>query len=137
MLNHLEPPHNHPVLLSVLAAWHAPLGASVIRNDSEPAARRNSLPSLSQSPQLEEFLKRRPSSSPRQRSLKPSLSGEEQWLRQHREDYRGQWVALSGDSLIASGHDGKRTYDAARAAGIQSPMLVYIEPVDPAPFAGW
>ena len=43
---------------------------------------------------------------------KPTLAWA--WLRAHRHEYPGQWLAVSGDRLIARG----TSYDEVRAAGI-------------------
>jgi hypothetical protein len=40
-----------------------------------------------------------------------------QWISEHSHEYKGEWVALAGDRLIAHGFDGDPVYDAARAAG--------------------
>jgi Family of unknown function (DUF5678) len=39
---------------------------------------------------------------------------EQRWLDEHRDEYVGQWVALEGDHLLASGPDGRAVYEAAR-----------------------
>jgi hypothetical protein len=62
---------------------------------------------------------------------------ERRWLNEHREEYLGQWVALEGDRLLASGPDGQAVYEAAREAGVRAPYLMRIEPRDELPFAGW
>ncbi len=62
---------------------------------------------------------------------------EQRWLDEHREEYLGQWVALEGDRLLASGPDGRAVYEAARAAGVRAPLMTRVEPRDELPFAGW
>ena len=62
---------------------------------------------------------------------------EQRWLDEHREEYLGQWVALEGDRLLASGADGRAVYEAARAAGVRAPLVTRVEPRDALPFAGW
>jgi hypothetical protein len=42
---------------------------------------------------------------------------EMRWISEHRLGYRGEWVALAGDRLIAHGVDGDPVYAAARAEG--------------------
>jgi hypothetical protein len=37
------------------------------------------------------------------------------WLDENQEKYSGQWVALEGDRLIASGLTAKEVYSKARA----------------------
>ena len=62
---------------------------------------------------------------------------EQRWLDEHRDEYLGQWVALEGDRLLASGPDGRAVYEAARAAGVRAPLVTRVEPRDELPFAGW
>lgn len=62
---------------------------------------------------------------------------EQRWLDEHRDEYLGQWVALEGDRLLASGRDGRAVYEAARAAGVRAPLLTRVESRDELPFAGW
>ena len=61
----------------------------------------------------------------------------QRWLDEHRDEYVGQWVALEGDHLLASGPDGRAVYEAARAAGVRAPLVTRVEPRDELPFAGW
>jgi hypothetical protein len=42
---------------------------------------------------------------------------EMQWISEHSHEYKGEWVALAGDRLIAHGVDGDPVYAAARAEG--------------------
>lgn len=62
---------------------------------------------------------------------------EQRWLDEHRDEYVGQWVALEGDRLLASGPDGRAVYETARAAGVCAPFVTRVEPRDALPFAGW
>ena len=60
----------------------------------------------------------------------------DEWLRENRQKYMGQWVALDGDRLISHGTNGKEVYDQAKAAGVAVPFLEHI--VDEEfPFGGW
>jgi hypothetical protein len=59
------------------------------------------------------------------------------WLSEHRHEYAGQWVALDGDRLIASGPEAREVYERARRSGIELPFVVQIEPSNELPFAGW
>lgn len=65
------------------------------------------------------------------------LSRELRWIKEHRAEYAGQWVAVRGDRLISSGPDGRQVYEAARSAGDESPFVTRVEPADELPFAGW
>jgi uncharacterized protein (DUF433 family) len=69
----------------------------------------------------------------------PNENGQDpegQWLHDHREHYRGQWVALDGYKLISHGEDGKKVFRDAIEAGVQCPFMEYIE-VERLPFAGF
>jgi hypothetical protein len=60
------------------------------------------------------------------------------WIDQNRATFAGQWVAVEGDRLLASGMDAQEVYAAAKAQGIQSPFVVHILADDPLPFVpGW
>lgn len=56
-----------------------------------------------------------------------SFDEEREWISQHREQYRGQFVALAGSQLLAHGADESEVIDQARDAGVQSPFVTYIE----------
>jgi hypothetical protein len=65
------------------------------------------------------------------------LSRELRWIEKHRSAYAGQWVAVRGDRLLSSGPDGRKVYEAARAAGDERPFVTRVEPARELPFAGW
>jgi hypothetical protein len=50
----------------------------------------------------------------------------EAWLRDHSKEYVGNWVALNGSTLVASGPNGKDVYNKARTAGVKRPVLMRI-----------
>ena len=52
-----------------------------------------------------------------QREPDPLRRREYEWLRQHRDEYAGQYVVVEGDCLIAHGTDGRRVLAEARQAG--------------------
>jgi len=62
---------------------------------------------------------------------------EYEWLRQHRHEYPGQYVAIEGDKLYAHGSDGRKTLAEARQAGAKHPVIVRVEAEDELPFGGW
>ncbi len=62
---------------------------------------------------------------------------EYEWLRRHREEYAGQYVALAGDRLVAHGPDGRTVLRQAREAGVKVPFMVRIEAPDELPWGGW
>jgi len=58
------------------------------------------------------------------------------WLHDNREKYSGQWVALDGDRLIASGSTAKEVYSKARAEGVEIPFVELVSERDSGPFTG-
>ncbi len=65
------------------------------------------------------------------------LSREIQWLKEHRHEYIGQWVAIDGNRLVSHGATAREVYTAAREAGVKSPLVEYISPMEDMPFGGW
>jgi hypothetical protein len=62
-------------------------------------------------------------------------SAELQWLASNRKDYAGQWVALQGDRLLASGADAREVFLKVRQI-VPPPVVVRVEEEN-LPFAGW
>jgi hypothetical protein len=60
-----------------------------------------------------------------------------QWLANESHRYAGQWVALDGGRLIAHGDELATVRTAARAAGIERPLLTHLAPEGELPFGGW
>src|SRR5690242_8362948 len=58
------------------------------------------------------------------------------WLHENREKYSGQWVALEGDRLIASGPTAKEVYSKAKAEGVEIPFVELVTDREPVPFTG-
>ena len=61
---------------------------------------------------------------------------EMEWLRQHRHEYPGEYVAIEGDNLFAHGPNGRKTLAEARRVGAKHPLVVRIEAEDELPFGG-
>jgi hypothetical protein len=61
---------------------------------------------------------------------------EMRWLKEHRAEYVGQWVALDGDRLLAHGTNSREVREEARKSGVELPLVVEIE-ADDLPFGGW
>jgi hypothetical protein len=60
------------------------------------------------------------------------------WVREHRSEYAGQWVALDGDRLVASGVDARGVYEQARVEGVAAPFVERVEGEEPeAVWGGW
>jgi hypothetical protein len=64
-------------------------------------------------------------------------SREFKWLREQGAAYAGQWVALEGDQVVASGERGGEVLAAAKVKGVERPLLVHVEDPDGLPFAGF
>jgi len=65
----------------------------------------------------------------------PDRSREMRWIKEHREEYAGQWVALDGAKLLSHGTDAHQVFAAARRL-ITSPFFAHLEPEDEAHFIG-
>jgi hypothetical protein len=60
------------------------------------------------------------------------------WLYKNLEKYSGQWVALDGDRLIASGPTAKEVYSKAKAEGVEIPFVELVTDPEPVPSTeGW
>ncbi|MEK6288064.1 MAG: DUF5678 domain-containing protein [Acidobacteriota bacterium] len=64
-------------------------------------------------------------------------SREVQWLKKHRDEYAGQWIALDGEKLVASGDDLKQVVSTARRLGVPDALMMRVEPNDALPFVGF
>lgn len=64
-------------------------------------------------------------------------AAEMQWIARERRNFAGQWVALSGNRLVAHGSDGYEVWRSARAAGVDRPFLSHLPDLDELPFGGW
>lgn len=64
-------------------------------------------------------------------------SAELHWLATQSAPFAGQWVALSGEKLIASGPDLASVRQAAIAAGVSRPLLTHLPEAKQEPFGGW
>jgi predicted DNA-binding antitoxin AbrB/MazE fold protein len=60
-----------------------------------------------------------------------------QWLAAESGPYAGQWVALAGRRLVAHGTDLATVSAAARAAGVERPLLTHLPSEGELPFGGW
>ena len=58
------------------------------------------------------------------------------WLHENREKYSGQWVALNGDRLIASGPTAKEVYSKAKAEGVEIPFVELVADPEQVPSTG-
>jgi hypothetical protein len=67
----------------------------------------------------------------------PNRVREQNWLHEHGREFRGQWVALFGDSLISHGQSAKEVFWDARARGFDRALIVHVPDEDELPFGGW
>jgi len=59
------------------------------------------------------------------------------WLKAHREEFGGQYVALDGDRLVGSGETIKEAAIAAKENGCFQPFLVYFPRPNGEYWGGW
>lgn len=64
-------------------------------------------------------------------------SREQQWLKEHNQEFAGEWVALDGDTLICHGANAREVYEGARKSGVKRPLVVEVEKDNGLPFGGW
>jgi len=61
-----------------------------------------------------------------------------EWLKSHREEYGGQYVALDGDQLLAVGPNYRLAREKAVAAGKSNAFVTYLTKTDEiAEMGGW
>ncbi len=60
-----------------------------------------------------------------------------EWLKAHREEYAGQYVALSGDKLVGHGSKISEAREQALANGVENPFLIRLESIETILPAGW
>ena len=58
---------------------------------------------------------------------------EYRWMKEHGDEYTGQWVALEGDRLFAHGSSARQVLEEAERAGAKLPFIARIG----SPFVGW
>lgn len=58
------------------------------------------------------------------------------WIGDNCERFLGQWVALDGDRLIASGSTAKEVYAKAKAEGVKTPFVELVTVEEPGPHTG-
>lgn len=62
------------------------------------------------------------------------FSGDDQWLRENRENYIGKYVATHGNRLIAVGENLKEVMIEARAKGFSDALVYQVEDPNAPPF---
>ncbi|MEQ1603352.1 MAG: DUF5678 domain-containing protein [Pyrinomonadaceae bacterium] len=59
------------------------------------------------------------------------------WIKENSHLYRGQYVAIKNGKFVASGRTIKEADQAAKAKGVNDPLLHYVFPADYIPWGGW
>ncbi len=59
------------------------------------------------------------------------------WINQYGCEYRGEWVVLDGNRLIAHGVDPGPLVERARSQGVERPLVTRIEEEPIASTGGW
>ena len=59
-----------------------------------------------------------------------------EWLKSHREEYAGQYVALAGDVLVGHGPTIREAREQAKEKGVENPFLVRLTSESETLFAG-
>ena len=60
-----------------------------------------------------------------------------EWLKAHREEYAGQYVALDGNRLVGCGPTLREACEQAQQNGVAQPFLVRVTSEHETLFAGW
>jgi hypothetical protein len=66
-----------------------------------------------------------------------NLEKELEWLREHWQEYLGQWVVLDGKRLIGHGSDPRPLIAQARAEGVKMPFAKYVRDETQPSMAFW
>lgn len=59
------------------------------------------------------------------------------WIKEHRQEYLGQWVCLDGERLVSSGKESERVYEEALKQGIKAPFLEFVKEEETHYMGGW
>ena len=59
------------------------------------------------------------------------------WIKKHRAEYAGQYVALDGDRLVGNARTIREAREQAQANGVGNPFLVRLELEETVLPAGW
>jgi len=66
-----------------------------------------------------------------------NLEKEFEWLREHWQEYLGQWVVLDGERLVGYGSDPRPLVAQARAEGVKMPFAKFIRDQTSPSMGGW
>lgn len=65
------------------------------------------------------------------------VSPETIWVKEHRAEYAGKYVALENGELVGTGKNYPEALADAEKNGAQKPFITYLFPLDEVPFGGW
>ena len=66
----------------------------------------------------------------------PDRMRENQWVKDHKHEYAGQWVALDGDRLVTASPIQQEVWDTVSTDGSTLPLVLRIPSPDDLPFIG-
>jgi predicted TIM-barrel fold metal-dependent hydrolase len=67
----------------------------------------------------------------------PERRRELEWMKQHRKEYAGQYVALFGDRLVAHADNLRELHRLVKESGVKRAVMTRIETPDEVWFGGW
>lgn len=66
----------------------------------------------------------------------PDRTREHEWVKAHKQEYAGLWVALDGDRLVAASPNRLELSEAVRADGGRLPLILRVPSPDDLPYVG-
>jgi hypothetical protein len=66
----------------------------------------------------------------------PDRTRELEWIKSHKHEYAGQWVALEGDRLVVASPNRLDISTALKTAGAKRPLIHRISSPDDLPYVG-
>lgn len=60
-----------------------------------------------------------------------------EWLKRHREEYAGKYVALHGSQLVGEGATLREAREQAKTKGFQNAFTTFVYSENDVPFGGW
>lgn len=74
---------------------------------------------------------------PQQTESQGYVSPDTIWIKEHHDEYAGNYVALQDGELVAYGKTIKEADTKAKAKGVKNPLLHYIPASDEEVWGGW
>ena len=66
----------------------------------------------------------------------PDRTREHEWVKTHKQEYAGQWVALDGDRLVAASPSRLELSEAVKADGGSLPLILRVPSPEDLPYVG-